>query len=38
MFVIMIPLYLMYEISVWVALFFGKKKPPVMDDLPGQPA
>lgn len=27
MFVIMIPLYLMYEVSVWVALLFGKKKP-----------
>ena len=26
MFVIMIPLYLMYEISIWVALIFGKKK------------
>jgi sec-independent protein translocase protein TatC len=26
MFVIMIPLYLMYEVSVWVALLFGKKK------------
>ena len=26
MFVIMVPLYLMYEISVWVALLFGKKK------------
>jgi len=26
MFVIMIPMYLMYEISVWVALIFGKKK------------
>jgi len=38
MFVIMIPLYLMYEISVWVALIFGKKKASVMDDLPGQPA
>ena len=25
MFVIMLPLYLMYEISVWVALLFGKK-------------
>lgn len=25
MFVIMIPLYLMYEVSVWVAFFFGKK-------------
>jgi sec-independent protein translocase protein TatC len=31
MFVIMIPLYLMYEVSVWVAFLFGKKKviPPV---------
>ncbi len=31
MFVIMIPLYLMYEVSVWVALLFGKKReaPPV---------
>lgn len=27
MFVIMVPLYLMYEVSVWVAFFFGKKKP-----------
>ena len=26
MFVIMIPLYMMYEISIWVALIFGKKK------------
>lgn len=26
MFVIMVPLYLMYEISIWVALVFGKKK------------
>lgn len=26
MFVIMIPLYLMYEISIWVALLFGKKR------------
>ena len=26
MFVIMVPMYLMYEISVWVALIFGKKK------------
>ena len=26
MFVIMIPLYLMYELSIWVALIFGKKK------------
>jgi sec-independent protein translocase protein TatC len=29
MFVIMIPMYLMYEISIWVALIFGKKKTPV---------
>jgi sec-independent protein translocase protein TatC len=27
MFVIMVPLYLMYEISVWVVFLFGKKKP-----------
>jgi sec-independent protein translocase protein TatC len=27
MFVIMLPLYLMYEVSVWVALIFGKRKP-----------
>lgn len=26
MFVIMIPLYMMYEVSVWVAFIFGKKK------------
>ncbi|NVN97904.1 MAG: twin-arginine translocase subunit TatC [Geobacteraceae bacterium] len=26
MFVVMMPLYLMYEISVWVAFFFGKKR------------
>lgn len=34
MFVIMIPMYLMYEISVWVALIFGKKKtaPPAEPD------
>jgi len=24
--VIMVPLYLMYEVSIWVALLFGKKK------------
>jgi sec-independent protein translocase protein TatC len=29
MFVIMVPLYLMYEVSVWVALIFGRKKVPV---------
>ena len=38
MFVIMIPMYLMYEISVWVALIFGKKKIPIEDALPGQTA
>ena len=26
MFVIMVPLYLMYEVSIWVALVFGKKQ------------
>lgn len=34
MFVIMIPMYLMYEISIWVALIFGKKKAPVEEELP----
>ncbi len=34
MFVIMIPLYLMYEISIWVALIFGKKKARIEDELP----
>ncbi|HEY6838720.1 MAG TPA: twin-arginine translocase subunit TatC [Geobacteraceae bacterium] len=29
MFVIMVPLYLMFEVSIWVALIFGKKKPAV---------
>jgi sec-independent protein translocase protein TatC len=38
MFVIMIPMYLMYEISVWVALIFGKKKVAIEDELPGQAA
>ena len=33
MFVIMVPLYLMYEISIWVAyLFARKKKEPEPDD------
>jgi sec-independent protein translocase protein TatC len=27
MFVIMVPLYLMYEISIWVVWLFGKKRP-----------
>ncbi len=34
MFVIMIPMYLMYEISVWVALIFGKKKPSLAEEVP----
>lgn len=34
MFVIMIPLYLMYEISIWVALIFGKKKVRSEETLP----
>ena len=38
MFVIMIPLYLMYEISIWVALIFGKKKVVLEENLPGQAA
>jgi sec-independent protein translocase protein TatC len=28
MFVIMVPMYMMYEISIWVALIFGKKRVP----------
>jgi sec-independent protein translocase protein TatC len=38
MFVIMIPMYLMYEISVWVALIFGKKRTRVEEEIPGEPA
>jgi sec-independent protein translocase protein TatC len=34
MFVIMVPLYLMYEVSVWVALIFGKKRPAAAPELP----
>jgi len=34
MFVIMIPLYLMYEVSVWVAFLFGKKKQNIGEELP----
>jgi len=34
MFVIMVPLYLMYEISVWVALIFGKKRAAAEPELP----
>ncbi|HEY3308612.1 MAG TPA: twin-arginine translocase subunit TatC [Desulfuromonadaceae bacterium] len=34
MFVIMIPMYLMYEISIWVALIFGKKKKIIENELP----
>jgi sec-independent protein translocase protein TatC len=29
MFVVMVPLYLMYEVSIWVAYLFGKKRPAV---------
>jgi len=38
MFVIMIPLYLMYEISIWVALVFGKKRVPAVTDDDVEPA
>ena len=38
MFVIMIPLYLMYEISIWVALIFGKKKVTSTDEPQESPA
>ncbi len=38
MFVIMIPMYLMYEISVWVALIFGKKKVNIEEALPDESA
>jgi sec-independent protein translocase protein TatC len=31
MFVIMVPLYLMYEVSIWVALIFAKKKVKPLD-------
>ena len=35
MFVIMVPLYLMYEVSVWIAFFFGKKRPlPAPSEMP----
>jgi sec-independent protein translocase protein TatC len=34
MFVIMVPLYLMYEVSVWVALIFGKKRTVAGAELP----
>ncbi len=34
MFVIMVPLYLMYEISIWVALIFGKKKVKIVEEAP----
>ena len=36
MFVIMVPMYLMYEISVWVALIFGKKKVAVAAEPEGE--
>lgn len=34
MFVIMVPLYLMYEISIWVVFIFGKKKVKIEEELP----
>jgi sec-independent protein translocase protein TatC len=34
MFVIMVPLYLMYEVSVWTALIFGKERPVAEPELP----
>ena len=34
MFVIMIPLYLMYEVSVWVAFLFGKNRMKVEPEVP----
>ncbi len=34
MFVIMIPLYLMYEISIWVALAFGRKRSVIVQNPP----
>lgn len=34
MFVVMIPLYLMYEISIWVVFLFGKKKIRAEEELP----
>lgn len=36
MFVIMLPLYFMYEVSVWVALLFGKKKAPQVEAEPAE--
>ena len=36
MFVIMVPLYFMYEVSVWVALLFGKKKAPQVEAEPAE--
>lgn len=40
MFVIMVPLYLMYELSIWVVLLFGKRKAPSLELNPqgGQPS
>ena len=34
MFVIMVPLYMMYEVSIWTALIFGKKRPAPEPELP----
>ncbi|WP_298437724.1 twin-arginine translocase subunit TatC [Geobacter sp.] len=36
MFVIMAPLYMMYEISIWLVLVFGKKRAVAVPDGPGE--
>lgn len=33
MFVVMVPLYMMYEVSVWIAFLFGKKKPALVPEV-----
>ena len=38
MFVVMMPLYLMYEISIWVVWLFGKKRKTTQGDLPATTA
>ena len=34
MFVVMVPMYLMYEISIWMVLIFGKRKPYMVETPP----
>lgn len=36
MFVVMMPLYFMYEVSIWVAFFFGKKRVASVEEPTGQ--